>query len=92
MFAIILLSIVSLSSALDPNDELLFLQYDYDDVSFSQARTFNLSLDGVFNNSLLTVGAFIILGIILFGKLWVHIACSGLISRARGEISFSCIA
>lgn len=39
--------------------------------SFVQARTFNLSMGGIFNgtdSSLLTIGAVIIVGIILFGK------------------------
>ena len=57
------------SAAEPPSEELAFLQYyDYDDVVFDEAMTFNISLDGIFNNSLITVGAFIILGIILFGK------------------------
>ena len=38
------------------------------------ARTFNFSTDGLFNNSLLTIGVVVIVGIILFGKfsaLWL---------------------
>lgn len=65
---LLLVAAGSSASAFDPSEELVFLQYDYDDVAFDQARTFNISLDGFFNNSLITVGAFILLGIILFGK------------------------
>ena len=49
------------------NDDLDFFNVDL--VGDSEARLLNTSfLDGIFNNSLLTVGAFIIVGIILFGK------------------------
>ena len=48
------------------------LDLEYDAGDFASARTFNLSLDGVFNNSLFTIGALVIVGIILFGMCFCH--------------------
>ncbi len=50
-------------------DEEIVFEYDeFADFSAVEGRNFNFSLDGIFNNSLITVGAFIVLGIIFFGE------------------------
>ena len=42
---------------------------DYDLARSMEPRFFNFSIDGIFNNSLLTLGGIFVLGVILFGKL-----------------------
>ena len=37
------------------------------DYELAEPRFFNLSIDGIFNNSLLTLGGIFVLGVILFG-------------------------
>ena len=37
------------------------------DYELAEPRFFNLSVDGIFNNSLLTLGGIFVLGVILFG-------------------------
>jgi hypothetical protein len=39
---------------------------------YSEARFLNVSLDGIFNNSLLTVAGIFIVGVILFGKYFLQ--------------------
>ncbi len=52
--------------------EELSLDYNGDftpiDEYYSQARFINVSFDGIFNNSLLTLAGIFIVGVILFGK------------------------
>ena len=48
------------------NDELLGRAFDNE---FAQARFFNFSLEGIFNNSLLTLAGIFVVGVILFGNV-----------------------
>ena len=73
LLASVLAVFVGVSSALG-NDEIT-LEYDYDSFeNLAEARTFNLSLDGIFNSSILGIGAALIIGIILFGKVIHRVA------------------
>ena len=49
-------------------------EYDYTDeiVLQGDARFLNLSFDGVFNNSLLTLAGIFVVGVIMFGKVFFH--------------------
>jgi len=58
-------------AALDDNDldeePSLHFEYDYDFAGVAESRRFNFSGD-IFNNSLVSIGAALIVGIILFGE------------------------
>ena len=51
-------------------------EYDYTDeiVLQGDARFLNLSFDGVFNNSLLTLAGIFVVGVIMFGKIFFTIS------------------
>ena len=54
------------------NDELLGQVSARSDNLF-QPRFFNFSLEGIFNNSLLTLAGIFVVGVILFGKAQITI-------------------
>ena len=49
-------------------------EFDYNDEIMFQgdARFLNVSFDGIFNNSLLTLAGIFIAGVIMFGKTFIH--------------------
>ena len=49
---------------LDYNDDLTYVPEYY-----SEARLLNITFDGFLNNSLLTLGAIFVVGVVLFGKI-----------------------
>ena len=60
----ILLLLISVGSLGVNGFEVLEESLDYE---LAEPRFFNLSVDGIFNNSLLTLGGIFVLGVILFG-------------------------
>ena len=56
--------------SLKENDELLG-QVSARSNDFAQARFFNFSLEGIFNNSLLTLAGIFVVGVILFGNVYI---------------------
>ena len=60
----ILLLLISVGSLGVNGFEVLEESLDYE---LAEPRFFNLSIDGIFNNSLLTLGGIFVLGVILFG-------------------------
>ena len=47
-------------------------EWEYDEIALQgDARFLNVSFDGIFNNSLLTLAGIFIVGVIMFGKIQI---------------------